>query len=86
MLGADQRIEFILRFEVKLRREIKLRVNVEAMGLNPVKAPRIFFHVKCCNCLNCKCSCDDHILFSESFKLIDVLSNNSYDWSFNPAW
>ena len=47
--------------------------SAEAMGSNPIEAPKTFFGLNC-NCLNGKHNCDDHtfISFQDHFKKIKI--------------
>ena len=51
--------------------------NTEAIGSNPVEAPKFFFYFGLLrNCLNCGCNCEGHIFvsFETSSQALSVIS------------
>ena len=59
--------------------------NAEAMGPNPIEAPKIFFSGLILDCLNCDYNCDDHIFISFvflQFTSFSFCSNINNIWDF----
>ena len=50
--------------------------NAEAMGSNPVEAPKTFFRLNC-DCLNRKHNCDDHTFSSLHLLLQELIPYTS---------